>query len=476
MASSSAVEAISASAGVARGDAVFVALERLLDRAFGARANPMRQLGALGFALFWMLAASGTILYIRFDTSVHGAYQSIDNLEWWFGGLLRSMHRYAADAFVIVVLLHLARELVAGRCRGFRAFSWISGLPALWLLYASGVIGYWLVWDARAQFSALATAEWFDALPFAGGVIARNFVGAEAVVDRMFSLFVFLHIGLPLALLAAMWVHVQRLGQPRTVAASSLWLGTSLALLALALAAPAASHVRWDPLNLPAALGIDWLLLFWHPLMYATSPQALWLIAGGGTLALIAVPWLNRMPAPGPARVDPDNCSGCAQCIADCPYQAVLLNSLGQAEVLPHRCAACGICAGACPSSTPFRSARELASGIDLPQLTVHKLRERLDWVLAGKPREVLFRCAPSAPLAYAIEVRCIAMLPPSFIEYALRRGAGRVRIAGCRDGECAWRLGDEIAAARFAATREPHLRATVQFAKAGDEYSFTLR
>jgi len=476
VASSSAAEAIGASARIPRAEAVLVALERLLDRAFGAHANPLRQLGALAFLLFWILAASGIALYIRFDTSVTGAYQSIEDLEWWFGGLLRGMHRYAADAFVSVVLLHLARELAAGRFRGFRAFSWISGLPALWLVYASGVIGYWLVWDARAQFSALATAEWFDALPFVGGTIARNFLAAEAVVDRQFSLFVFLHIGLPLALLAAMWVHVQRLGQPRTVAAASLWLGVPAALLALALAVPAISHGRWDPLIVPAALGIDWFLLFAHPLMYATSPLGLWLIAGGGTLALIALPWLGRAPAPVPARVDPDNCNGCARCVADCPYQAVLLNSLGKAEVLPLRCAACGICAGACPSSTPFRSARELASGIDLPQLTVHDLRERLDAVLAGRPREVRFRCESGAPLAPAIEVRCMAMLPPSFIEYALRRGAERVRIAGCRDGECAWRLGDEIAAQRFAARREPHLRASVRPERLGDGTSFTLR
>jgi quinol-cytochrome oxidoreductase complex cytochrome b subunit len=464
------------SARLPRADAVFVALERRLDRAFGARANPLRQLGALAFLLFWMLAASGIILYVRFDTSVYGAYQSIENLEWWFGGLLRGMHRYAADAFVIVVLLHLARELAAGRCRGFRAFSWISGLPALWLLYASGVIGYWLVWDSRAQFSALATAEWFDALPLASGTIARNFLAGEAVVDRLFSLFVFLHIGLPLALLAAMWVHVQRLGQPRTVAALPLWFGTALALLVLALAAPAVSHARWDPLNVPTALGIDWFLLLAHPLMYATSPQTLWLIAVGGTLALTALPWIGRAAAPVPARVDPDNCSGCVRCIADCPYQAVLLNSLGKAEVLPERCAACGICAGACPSSTPFRSARELTSGIDLPQSTVHALRERLDAVLAAKPHEVRFRCASGAPLAHAIELHCIAMLPPSFIEYALRRGAGRVRIAACRNGECAWRLGDEIAAERFAAAREPHLRATVRFERLGDEYTFAVR
>ena len=457
-------------------EAAFVALERLLDRPFGARANPLRHLGALGYLLFWILAATGIVLYIRFDTSTQGAYQSIEDLEWWFGGLLRSVHRYSADGLAIVVALHLAREAAAGRFRGFRAFSWISGLPALWLLYASGIVGYWLVWDTRAQFSALATAEWFEALPFAAGLVTRNFLGAEPVIDRLFSLFVFLHIGLPLALLAAMWVHVQRLGRPHTTAAPLLRTGIVAALLALAFIEPALSHPRWSAGLSPAAIGLDWFLLFPHPLMYATSPQGLWWLLGGATLGLAALPWLMRAPAPAAARVHEENCNGCGRCIADCPYQAVLMNSLGTAEVIAQRCAACGVCTGACPSSTPFRSARELVSGIDLPDTTVHALRERLDSTLAGSPGEVRFRCEHGAPLAGAIELRCLAMLPPSFIEYALRKGAQRVRVAGCREGECAWRLGDEIAAERIAALREPRLRPTVHSERLKDGYSFRLR
>ena len=457
-------------------EAAFVALERLLDRPFGAGANPLRHLGALAFLLFWILAATGILLYVRFDTSVQGAYQSIDDLEWWFGGLLRSLHRYTADAFVIVVALHLVREAAAGRFRGFRAFTWISGLPALWLLYASGIVGYWLVWDTRAQFSALATAEWFEAFPFAAGLVTRNFLAAESVVDRLFSLFVFLHIGLPLALLAAMWVHVQRLGRPRTTAAPQLRAGVVLALLGLAFAVPAISHPRWTAGLSPTAIGMDWFLLFPHPLMYATSPQFLWWLLGGATLGLAALPWLMPAPAPAAARVDAENCNGCGRCVTDCPYQAVLMSPVRIAEVISDRCAACGICAGACPSSTPFRSARELVSGIDLPGATVHALRERLDRVLTERASEVRLRCAHGAPLSGAIELRCLSMLPPSFIEYALRKGARRVRIAGCRDGECAWRLGDEIAAERFAARREPRLRPTVQFERLKDGYSFCLR
>jgi coenzyme F420-reducing hydrogenase delta subunit len=67
-------------------------------------------------------------------------------------------------------------------------------------------------------------------------------------------------------------------------------------------------------------------------------------------------------------------------------------------------------------------------------------------------------------------------MLPPSFVEYALRNGARRVKAIGCRDGECAWRIGLELAAERFAGAREPHLRPNVRYAKAGDAYEFALR
>ena len=421
---------------------------------------PLRHLGALGYWLFWLLAASGIYLYIRFDTSVAGAYGSIDELEWWFGGVLRSVHRYAADAFVIVVAAHLVRELLAGRFRGFRAFSWISGVPLVWLLYASGIVGTWLVWDTRAQFSFVATLEWMQ-VPAAS---------AEQAFDRLFSFFVFLHIGLPLALLAGMWIHVQRLGRPATVAPRRLALGMTLSLLLIALIKPVASEARWDVQAVPQALQLDWFILFPYPLMYATSANVLWMIVVGFTALLVAMPYVSGKPKLVAARVDPKNCNGCGRCVADCPYEAIEIKE-AKAQVMAERCAACGICAGACPSSTPFRSARELVSGIDLPDLTVHDLRRRLRGALPAA--EVVFRCERSK--GPGIGVRCIAMLPPAFVEYALRNGARRVKAVGC-EAECAYRLGLALADERFSRKRDPKLRLNVTARRKDHEYSFALR
>lgn len=422
----------------------------------------MRHLGALGFLLFWMLAASGIYLYLRFDTSAAGAYDSIGGLEWWFGGVLRSVHRYAADAFVVVTLLHLLREAWLGRWRGWRAFTWISGIPLVWLLYASGLIGYWLVWDTRSQFSFLATMEWM-------GVAAR--VGEAP--DRLFSLFVFLHIGLPLALLAGMWVHVQRLGQPKTVPPRALMWGCAAMLLATAALRPAASDPQWSSARAARDVAVDWFYQFIHPLMYVISPAVLWVLALGISALLLLLPYFSKKEQITVAQVDPANCNGCGRCVADCPYEAIILSG-NQASVFPSRCAACGICAGACPSSTPFRSIQHLVSGIELPDQTMQELRSKVQAVLASGSQDLVFTCQTNAN-PDAIVLRCLAMLPPSVVEYALRRGARKVRAVGC-EGECAYRLGMELCDERFAGRREPHLRATVRAERKDNEYSFVLR
>src|SRR5512140_1512313 len=113
-------------------------IEHGFDKVFGAELNPWRHLGALSFLFFWIIAVTGLYLYVVLDTSVDGAYRSINWLsreQRYAGGVLRSLHRYAADAFLLVTLLHLAREFLLGRYTGFRYFSWLIGVPLLWFIY-----------------------------------------------------------------------------------------------------------------------------------------------------------------------------------------------------------------------------------------------------------------------------------------------------------------------------------------------------
>jgi coenzyme F420-reducing hydrogenase delta subunit/ferredoxin len=460
------------------------ALESLFDRAFGSGDNPLRHLGALSFLFFWVVLASGIYLYIFFDTGVKDAYQSVEalNLEQpWAGGVARSLHRYASDAFLVVMLLHLLKEYLAGRYTGFRWFSWVSGVPLIWLAFASGIVGFWLAWDRLGQFAAFATAEWLDALPLFSEPLVRNFLYPESVTDRFFTLAIFLHIGVPLFLLLAAWLHVQRIGRPEVSPPRRLAAGTLATLLALALARPVLSHAPADLATLPGELRFDWFYLGVLPAANGWPAAWVWGAVGAATLLLLALPWLRlRRPAPQPvARVDLANCNGCGRCALDCPYNAIVMQPRSdgrrgprQPLVLANLCASCGICAGACPSSTPFRSAEELVTGIDMPQFTIGAAREQMSAALerlSGEARVLVFGCecagevaALERPGVAAVNLLCTGMLPPSFVEYALRAGADGVLITGCREADCAYRLGNVLTGERLRGEREPHLRANV--------------
>ena len=250
-------------------------------------------------------------------------------------------------------------------------------------------------------------------------------------------------------------------------------------LAALCLARPIHLMPPADLGALPARIPLDWFYLFPHPAMA-------WLGADGLWAAVAAF-------VPGARRAALRDARAALARRAGEPRQLQRLRALlrrlpvrrggdggahrfappsRQAQVDPDLCAGCGICTGACPSSTPFRRGEDLATGIDMPSSAIGALRSRLEArtaALAGGPRIVVFGCrwgAQALPLedgsTAAIELPCGAMLPPSFVEYALRAGADGVLVAGCREGDCEFRVGDALTAARLAARRAPALRPSV--------------
>ena len=112
--------------------------------------------------------------------------------------------------------LHIVKEFVYDRHRGMRWFSWVTGVPLVWLVIPLGITGYWLVWDQLAWYVALTSAELLDWLPIFSESMARNFLSSEVVSNRFFTLMAFMHlIGLPLFLVFGIWLHVLRINGPR---------------------------------------------------------------------------------------------------------------------------------------------------------------------------------------------------------------------------------------------------------------------
>ncbi len=461
----------------------FVRLEAGLEALFGPRLNPLVQLGTLGWFLFWIITASGIYVYVFFDTGVTQAWESLDRLsrdQWYLGGLMRSLHRYASDALVVVVVVHLLREFAMDRMRGNRWFPWVTGVPLLWFMYACGITGYWLVWDELAQFVAVATTEWLDSIGIFAEPIARNFLDSERLSGRFFTLMVYMHIALPLLMLLFMWVHIQRHAHARVNPPRALAIGTLAALVALSFAWPAVSQPPADLDRVPFRLGFDWFYLGVYPLLDWLDGAKLWLLLVGGSVLMTLLPWAPPLRKAPPARVDLANCNGCARCFADCPFGAITMmrRSDGlafeqEAQVDPGMCMSCGICVGACPTATPFRRAGELSAGIELPDRTVADLREEVVAAAAklqGPARILVFGCGHdpgSKALGDArtavVSLPCVGMLPPSFLDFVLaRHHADGVLLAGCAAHDCYERLGDQWVEQRIASERDPNLRARV--------------
>jgi ferredoxin/coenzyme F420-reducing hydrogenase delta subunit len=462
---------------------VFERLEDGFDALFGATWNPFYQLGALGWFCYWIVVVSGIYLYIFFDTGVSTAYQSVEVIthgQWYAGGVMRSLHRYASDLLVVVMLLHLLREYALDRYRGKRWFAWFTGVPLLWFVYGCGISGYWLVWDKLAQYVAIATTEWLDTLPFFGESIARNFLNNATLSGRFFTLMVFIHIALPLITLFIMWIHIQRHSKPKVNPPRGLALGMLVMLTALSLVYPALSQEPADLDRVPAQIGLDWFYLPAYPLLDSVPGATLWAVFAAATLLLLILPWLPPARRQAAAVVNLDNCNGCTRCVLDCPFSAITMGPRTdgapfqqQAVVDPGHCTSCGLCAGACPTSTPFRRNTELIPGIDLPQRPLLELRERTLAAaeqLSGDDRVIVYACdhcgvsedLTSSDVAI-INIPCVGNLPPAFIDFVIsRRYADGVLLSGCRSGDCHYRLGIRWTEQRIACERDPYLRRRV--------------
>ncbi|MDE2359415.1 MAG: cytochrome b N-terminal domain-containing protein [Betaproteobacteria bacterium] len=331
------------------GQWVFLHVEGLFNLAFGEKLNPLYYLGPIAYYLMWVVVASGLYLYAFFKTGVQGAHASVEYLtvqQWYLGGVMRSLHRYGADAVALTMLLHLTRHWCFDRYRGFRWFSWVSGLALLWLVYAAGINGYMLPWDRLSQFVVVATAEWFDRLPMFGGELVRNFIFPENVNDRLFSLLTFVHIGVSLAVLAVLWVHTQRVPQAKTLPPRPIAVTLTIALLALSLAKPAVSQGEANLAAAVTTIGFDWFYLPVYALLYRWGPGEVWGLVGGLTLVLALLPWLPPRRRKGPAEgyhmlVRPDN-----RIVAVREGETILDAGLREGIAFPYECrnGGCGQC------------------------------------------------------------------------------------------------------------------------------------
>ena len=104
-----------------------------------------------------------------------------------------------------------------------------------------------------------------------------------------------------------------------------------------------------------------------------------------------------------------------------------------------------------------------------MPQLTADDLRTVTNAAIArmnGETNILLFGCEHGFNVnrldsgdTQGIRLLCSGMLPPTLMEYALKRGAHGVMVTGCRHNDCYFRFGNRWTKMRFDGKRKPSLR-----------------
>jgi coenzyme F420-reducing hydrogenase delta subunit/ferredoxin len=447
-------------------------VDGLFNRVYSSAANPLHKSGALAVTFLLLTLVTGLYLFIFY--TVADPYGSVAALDaTWHGSLMRSIHRYSADLAVIAVALHALKMLLSGRTWGPRTLAWISGLALLAVMLLCGWTGLVMAWDVQGQAIAIEGARLADLLPIFSEPISRTFITTESVGRAFFFMNLFLHVALPLGLMALYWLHSSRVARGAVLPPKAMNRGAMAAVFVLSVLLPVPLPAKADLLAVSVALPLDIFYAFWLPFAQAVSaPLHLLAWLAAATIA-VSVPWWwrPREHAIRPSSVDESRCGGCTQCYHDCPYEAINMvarathSELSEfvARVNPDYCVGCGICSGSCAPmciGPPRRTGRDQLRDVEAFLQQVRPTAKDIVLIGCGHGLGAEPGLADSGVLPYVSG--CSGSVHTSVVELLLRSGTGGVLVLTCPDRDCLYREGPKWLNERLYNDREAELQARV--------------
>jgi heterodisulfide reductase subunit A-like polyferredoxin/coenzyme F420-reducing hydrogenase delta subunit len=182
------------------------------------------------------------------------------------------------------------------------------------------------------------------------------------------------------------------------------------------------------------------------------------------------------------ASVDPALCTGCANCVAPCPFDAIAMQQRAEAvdlaQIDPMLCTGCGNCVVVCPVkaiSQPVDSDAQVLAQIEAALRTADggsadRRGKSTNGTGGEQVRILVFGCewsghaaaelAGANKLNYPVEtrlirLRCSARFDPIHILWALVNGADGVFLGACAPGDCHYIDGNRYAQQRIATLGE---------------------
>ncbi|MBI4386488.1 MAG: cytochrome b N-terminal domain-containing protein [Elusimicrobia bacterium] len=127
-------------------------------------------LGGISFLLYLILTVTGVLLMFYYRPTVELAYRDMKDLEFavTLGTFMRNAHRWAAQAMVVFVILHMVRVFLTGSYKKPREFNWGVGVLLLTLTLFLSFTGYLLPWDQLAIWAVTVGTNMAGATPLLG--------------------------------------------------------------------------------------------------------------------------------------------------------------------------------------------------------------------------------------------------------------------------------------------------------------------
>jgi quinol-cytochrome oxidoreductase complex cytochrome b subunit len=190
-------------------------------------------MGGITAFLFFVEVITGVMLMFYYRPTIEFAYHDmLDLRDVVTLGVIREIHRWAAHAMVIAVMLHTLRVFLTGSYKPPREFNWVVGVSLLVLTLLLSFTGYLLPWDQLSLWAVTVGTNIAGATPLvgangpghelitAGGQqiitgcsdIRYVLLGASNVGEETLNRFYVLHcLALPLAAIFLMSLHFWRI-------------------------------------------------------------------------------------------------------------------------------------------------------------------------------------------------------------------------------------------------------------------------
>ncbi|HET7775059.1 MAG TPA: cytochrome b N-terminal domain-containing protein [Azospira sp.] len=272
-----------------------------------AKGNPWYSLGGMWYWVWMLVILSGVVLMIYYVPVTDQAYHSIERIQhnWhWgpvpIGSLVRGLHKYGADAFIILATLRVYRMWFTGEYKQGNEFTFIIALLLLIIGMYSGLTGYLLIWNQRALWATKVMATfptYLDQNPawLPGGSLinatnqgkttAQILLGGTSIGPATVTRFYAFHFMLSFLPMIFFELRVYRRGFKRMNISHWAKLAVFGVILAIAIMIPAAQGSPANPEVTPNPILSDWYFLAMYHFLKLQDPYL-------ATVLTVAIPFL----------------------------------------------------------------------------------------------------------------------------------------------------------------------------------------